>query len=213
VTQGPPQPATFRFAPVVGEHIVGDRLPGSGPAYLFLHGLGSVRTGEKSASLFAHAAARGRAAIRYDSRGHGDSSGQIGQLTVSELIADAGKVLDRAGRAILVGSSLGGVVAAFLAAARPADVHGLVLIAPAFGFLPRMASALDAEGRMRTSEGVTFAVHPRVLADAESLDEPALAARLTVPTRWCRAGSASGSSPPSRTRRRTCCWCRPATTA
>jgi pimeloyl-ACP methyl ester carboxylesterase len=172
---------TLALEPAPGEQIVVDRLRGEEPGYLFLHGLGSVRAGEKSTALFRHAAARGRAAARFDFRGHGGSTGTIGVVTVSELIADAAAVLDLVGPSVLVGSSLGGLVAAFLAAARPADAKALVLLAPALGFLPRMARRLDAEGRMSTGEGVTFHVDPRVLADAERLDEASLPARLPMP--------------------------------
>src|SRR5204862_7866294 len=98
------------------------------------------------------------------------SSGVVGVATVSELIADAGRVLDRTGPAILVGSSLRGLVGAFLAAARPADVAGVVLPAPAFGYLQRMRQRLDQHGRLRAGEVGPFTVHPRVLADAATLD-------------------------------------------
>ena len=172
---------TFLLAPAADERIVGDHLPGSAPGYLFLHGLGSIRAGEKSTALLQHARARGRACTRFDFRGHGASSGRIGFTTVSELIADTGLLLDRFGRSILVGSSLGGLVAAFVAVRRPADVHGLVLLAPALGFLHRMERRLDADGWLRSGDGVAFPVHRRVLDDARTLDEIELPSRITVP--------------------------------
>lgn len=174
-------PERFTLEPAPGERVVGEHLAGAGPCYLFVHGLGSVRKGEKSTALFAHAAARGRAALRYDQRGHGESTGTIGQVAVSELIADAGRMLDRAGPSILFGSSLGGLVSAFVAAQRPQDVRALVLLAPALGYVQRMKKRLDAQGRLRTSEGFAFPVAPHVLADAERLDEIELPTRLTMP--------------------------------
>ncbi len=65
------------------------------PGYLFLHGLGAGRFGEKGDSLLRHAQATGRAFARYDARGHGDSTGTLGRVTVGELIADAVAVLER----------------------------------------------------------------------------------------------------------------------
>jgi pimeloyl-ACP methyl ester carboxylesterase len=176
------RPRTLRFDLGEGEHVVGDQLAGEPPPYVFLHGLGSVRAGEKSTSLLAHAARRGRAFLRFDLRGHGESSGRVGTIAVSELIADTIHVLERTGPAVVVGSSLGGLVGAFAAAARPELVRGVALLAPAFGLLGSLADRLDADGRMGTRNGTTFVVEPRVLEDAKNLDERGLPARLGVPT-------------------------------
>ncbi|HEX6810121.1 MAG TPA: alpha/beta fold hydrolase [Planctomycetota bacterium] len=172
----------FRLDLGAGEFLIGDQLAGTQPAYVFLHGLGSVRNGEKSTSLLAHAAARGRAFLRVDMRGHGDSSGRLGRVRISELIADAVRLLERTGPCLVVGSSLGGLVGAFAAAARPELVRGLALLAPAVGLVSSLAQRLDPQGRMWTSEGVGFVVEPAVIEDGKLLDEPGLAARLAVPT-------------------------------
>lgn len=164
-----------------GGCVRGDALAGRGPGYLYLHGLGSVRQGEKSASLFAHARAQGRACLRVDQRGHGESAGQIGQVTIGELIADAQRVLERTGPQLVIGSSLGGLVAAFAAAARPDLVRGLCLLAPALGFVADLERHLDAEGKLWTSSGLGFHVADRVLADARLLQERDLPARLSMP--------------------------------
>jgi pimeloyl-ACP methyl ester carboxylesterase len=165
-----------------GEAVVGDELPGRAPGYLFLHGLGSARAGQKSETLLAHARAQGRAFVRYDLRGHGASCGKVGRSTVSELIDDAIRALERLGPATLVGASLGGVVAAHTAARRPDLVAGLALVAPAFGLMSGLRSRLDPRGRMWTREGHGFVVEERVLADAEALDEKGLPGRIAAPT-------------------------------
>ncbi len=172
----------IRFDLGAGEFVVGDELPGARPAYVFLHGLGSVRAGEKSNSLLAHAAAHGRGCVRIDMRGHGESSSRIGKVAVSELIADAVRVLEHAGPALVVGSSLGGLVGAYAAAARPELVRGLALLAPALGLMSDLARRLDPMGRLWTREGNGYHVEPRVLADAQSLDERGLPARIHAPT-------------------------------
>lgn len=164
------------------QFVVGDERPGDGPSYVFLHGLGSVREGEKSASLLEHARRRGRGFLRFDMRGHGESSGRLGQVAVTELIADAERVLERTGPAVVVGSSLGGLVGAHVAARRPELVHHLALLAPAFGLMPRIRERLDEQGRMWTSNGDAFEVEARVIADAEALDERSLPQRLQVST-------------------------------
>lgn len=172
----------IRFDLGAGEHLQADELPGNAPPYVFLHGLGSVRAGEKSTSLLAHATAHGRAFVRFDQRGHGESSSRIGVVAVSDLIADAVRVLEHTGPAVVVGSSLGGLVAAYAAAARPDLVRGLALLAPALGMMGNLAERLDPQGRLWTREGNGYRVEPRVLADAKALDERGLPARLHVPT-------------------------------
>lgn len=172
----------FRLDLGGGEFVVGDALPGAQPGYLFLHGLGSVRCGEKSTSLLAHATARGRACLRVDLRGHGESSGRIGKVAVSEIIDDVVRVLQRTGPAIVVGSSLGGLVGAYAAASHPQLVRTLALLAPALGLMGNLADRLDPQGRLWTRDGQGFRVEERVLADARALDEKALPGRLCVPT-------------------------------
>lgn len=172
----------FRIELDGGHYLVGDERQGARPNYVFLHGLASVRAGEKSASLLAHAAARGQGFVRFDMRGHGESSGQLGQVSVSELIDDAERVLARSGPANVIGSSLGGLVAAHLAARRPDLVRRLALLAPAFGLMPHIREHIDANDYMHTSEGPSFHVEPHVIEDAERLDERGLPQRLQVPT-------------------------------
>jgi pimeloyl-ACP methyl ester carboxylesterase len=172
----------FRLDLGDGEFVTGDELPGQRPSYVYLHGLASVRAGEKSSSLLAHAAASGRGCLRFDLRGHGESSGKLGRTLVSALIADVLAVLGHTGPAVLIGSSLGGLLGAHAAAARPDLVLGLALLAPALGLLGNLQSRLDPMGRMWTSEGQGFRVEPAVLADAAALDERLLPTRLRMPT-------------------------------
>ena len=172
----------FRIELADDHHIVGDSHDGRGPTYVFLHGLGSVRTGEKSESLRNHAAGRGQGFLRFDLRGHGASSGKLGCITVSELIADTVRVLERTGPAIVVGSSLGGLLGAHVAAARPDLVQRLALLAPAFGLMPQIRKRVDANGCLMTGEGVPFYVEPNVLDDAERLDERSLPGSIITPT-------------------------------
>ncbi|MEZ6036151.1 MAG: alpha/beta fold hydrolase [Planctomycetota bacterium] len=186
---------TFRIELGDGHHLVGDERRGAGPRYVFLHGLASMRAGEKSSSLLAHAAANGRGFVRFDLRGHGESSGRIGRVAVSELIADTILVLERFGPAWLIGSSLGGLVGAYAAAARPDLVQRLALLAPAFGLMPRLRERLDPQGRLWTSQGDGYHVEERVIADAQGLDERGLPARITVPTLVVH-GTADETIPP-----------------
>lgn len=172
----------LQLEPAAGQQVVADHLPGRSPGYLYLHGMGSVRAGEKSNSLFAHAAAQGRSATRFDFRGHGESSGSLGQVPIRDLVVDTLALLDRIGPSILVGSSLGGLVAALVAATAAERVHGLALIAPALGFMNRLEQRLAPDGSMQTSDGRRFLVSPEVIADARTIAEDQLPKAIQAPT-------------------------------
>jgi pimeloyl-ACP methyl ester carboxylesterase len=172
---------TLRLQPAPSHHVVADHLPGDASALVWLHGLSSTRRGEKSDALFAHARDRSREAWRFDFRGHGESSGRFGEVGLSDLIDDCICVLRESGPACLVGSSLGGLVAAWVAARQPELVTGLVLLAPAFWFLPRLRARLHGEATLRLPNGAVFEFGAAVLDDIESFDESALPGAIHQP--------------------------------
>ncbi len=175
-------PRTLLLHPTPDSHITVDHFRGPAPTYVYLHGFTSDRTGIKSDALLTHAGQRRRGFARFDFRGHGQSSGDVGVVTVSELIEDAAAVLHHGGPAILVGSSLGGMVASWTAALNPDLVKGLVLLSPAFGYLSRMAShPVHEEMVLVTSTQKEVRLHHRVLADAARFDEANLPQRLSMP--------------------------------
>lgn len=179
----PMRATTQTLEPTAGFRLHLDRLAGAGPALVYLHGLGSVRAGEKSDALFALAARLGIAAVRFDFRGHGDSDGELGETTLSDLLGDTRAVLRDVGPALLVGSSLGGLVAAWCAATSPELVTGLTLIAPAFGFLSRLERTRTADGSAHVVSGEReIRIGPEVLADLRRFDESRLPAMLRART-------------------------------
>ena len=109
---------------------------GRSPAVLFLTGLRSDMTGSKALALEAMCRERGQTYLRFDYRGHGQSSGAFVEGTVGDWHDDALEVIDRLiqGPLVLVGSSLGGWLMLLAALARPARIAGLVGIAPAADF-------------------------------------------------------------------------------
>ena len=106
------------------------------PGLLFLSGFASDMTGTKGAALEAWAKERGRAMLRFDYSGHGQSSGAFRDGTIGRWTEDALAMLDRLtqGPQILVGSSMGGWVMLLVALARPDRIAGLVGIAAAPDF-------------------------------------------------------------------------------
>jgi pimeloyl-ACP methyl ester carboxylesterase len=119
-----------------GESIAYLKQDGSEPGIVWLGGFKSDMMGTKAEALDAWAVERGRAYLRFDYFGHGQSSGDFRAGTISRWRDDALNVLDRlcTGPQILVGSSMGGWIAILAALARPKKVKALLLLAPAPDF-------------------------------------------------------------------------------
>jgi pimeloyl-ACP methyl ester carboxylesterase len=113
--------------------------PGTGPVVVWLGGFKSDMRATKAESLARWAEKSGRAMIRFDYAGHGESTGDFSEMTISTWLADALAVIARFGGSapVIVGSSMGGWIALLAARARRASnqsVSALVLIAPATDF-------------------------------------------------------------------------------
>src|SRR5438105_10337492 len=117
---------------------------GSAPGLFWLGGFNSDMKGTKALALDAWAAERGRACVRFDYSGHGESGGEFTDGTIGRWLEESLAVFDRVcrGPQVVVGSSMGGWLALLLARAlkRRGDANpkavlaGLVLIAPAVDF-------------------------------------------------------------------------------
>jgi pimeloyl-ACP methyl ester carboxylesterase len=124
----------------------------SQPGIVFLGGFASDMTGTKAMALDAYCAATGRAFVRFDYSGHGQSSGKFTDGTISLWRDDALAVIDRLteGPQILVGSSMGGWLMLLCALARPDRVHALIGLAPAPDFTEElMWQTMDAAMQVR----------------------------------------------------------------
>ncbi|MFW2542188.1 alpha/beta hydrolase [Primorskyibacter sp. 2E107] len=117
----------------------GDRLayaftPGTGPCIVFLSGYRSDMEGTKAVHLEAWAKAQGRAFLRLDYAGHGASGGVFEDGCIGDWAADAEAIIRDAtsGPVVLVGSSMGGWIAAILS--QRLDLAGFVGIAAAPDF-------------------------------------------------------------------------------
>ncbi|SDG15835.1 Pimeloyl-ACP methyl ester carboxylesterase [Limimonas halophila] len=119
-----------------GARIAHHRTPGAAPGIVFLGGFASDMDGTKATALEAYARERGRAFVRFDYQGHGQSSGRFVDGTVSAWLADSLAVLDHLteGPQVLVGSSMGGCMMLLAALQRPERVAALVGLAAAPDF-------------------------------------------------------------------------------
>src|SRR3954454_6466179 len=92
-----------------GGRIAYRRVAGRGPTVVWLGGFASDMTGTKAEALAGWAAEQGRSFVRFDYFGHGDSSGEFREGTITRWRQDVLEVLDRLveGPAVLAGSSMG----------------------------------------------------------------------------------------------------------
>jgi pimeloyl-ACP methyl ester carboxylesterase len=123
--------------------------PGStsgAPGLIWLGGFKSDMRGTKALALDQWAAENGRACVRFDYSGHGESGGAFIDGTIGRWLEESVAVFEQfcQGPQVVIGSSMGGWMALLLAraiasrAAAPASLAGLVLIAPAPDFTEQL---------------------------------------------------------------------------
>ena len=118
-----------------GRHLAYHQTAGLGPGVIFLGGYRSDMGGTKAIALEAWAKAQGRAFLRFDYGGHGQSDGDFNALGIADWLDDARSALGLTqGPQVLVGSSMGGWLALLLARACPERIAGLIGIAAAPDF-------------------------------------------------------------------------------
>lgn len=113
---------------------------GTTPGIVWLGGYKSDMLGTKAETLSDWAAREGRAFLRHDYSGHGESGGAFADGTISKWLGESLAVFRRftKGKQVLVGSSMGAWIALRmvqeLRKAGDTGVVGLVLLAPAPDF-------------------------------------------------------------------------------
>jgi pimeloyl-ACP methyl ester carboxylesterase len=120
------------------------RHDGAAPGLFWLGGYKSDMQGTKALALADWAARNGRACVRFDYSGHGESGGAFTDGTIGRWLEETLLVFDACcrGPQIVIGSSMGGWLALLLARilrgrkkeAVAANLAGLVLVAPAVDF-------------------------------------------------------------------------------
>lgn len=112
------------------------KTEGRGPGIVFLGGFKSDMTGTKAQFLQDWARQHGRAFLRFDYSGHGQSSEDFLDGCIGDWGADAIAAINALtqGPQVLVGSSMGGWIALLVCRALPGRVAALVGIAAAPDF-------------------------------------------------------------------------------
>jgi pimeloyl-ACP methyl ester carboxylesterase len=158
--------------------------PGAAPGLFWLSGYKSDMAGTKAAALADWAKMQGRACVRFDYSGHGQSGGTFTDGSIGRWLAEALFVFDACcrGPQILIGSSMGGWLALLMVRALrqrrepcSASVAGLVLIAPAVDFTEELMWKRFTPAIKRELEETGVWARPSAYAD-----EPYLVTRQLI---------------------------------
>ncbi|WBU51976.1 alpha/beta fold hydrolase [Paracoccus sp. SCSIO 75233] len=185
-----------------------ERQEGAGPGIVFLGGFKSDMRGSKAEYLAGWAAQAGRAFLRFDYTGHGESSGRFEDGAIGDWAGDAIAAIRALtdGPQILVGSSMGGWISLLVAREMPERVAGLVGIAAApdftengfwAGFSEADRAVLMEEGRIELPseyDDSPYVITRRLIEDGREhlvLDRPL---PLPFPVRLLQ-GTADASVP------------------
>lgn len=180
-----------------GRTIAYHKSEGSGPCVVFLGGLKSDMNGTKAIHLEDWARDKGRAFVRFDYSGHGESSGQFTDGCIGDWAQDTAAVLDQVceGSLVLVGSSMGGWQSLLAARRAPERIAGLVTIAAApdftedsmwANFSDAQKDALAQEGQVAlpSEYGEPYIITKRMIEDGREQLVLRAPLELPFPTRF-----------------------------
>jgi pimeloyl-ACP methyl ester carboxylesterase len=133
--------------------------------------------GTKAEALDRWAAAQGRACVRFDYSGHGESGGDFTAGTIGRWLEESIAVYRRfaQGPQVVVGSSMGGWLALLLAARlrelkgsapQNTSLAGMVLIAPAVDFTEELMWKQFSDATRREIEEKGFWMRPSQYSEA-----------------------------------------------
>src|SRR5437763_2349715 len=140
------KPVIIDVGPVAAPRRIAVRArQGRSPGLFWLGGFKSDMRGTKALALDAWASERGRACVRFDYSGHGESGGDFADGTIGRWLEESVAVFEHCcdGPQVVIGSSMGGWMALLLAREirkrqesqqTKTSLAGLVLIGPAPDF-------------------------------------------------------------------------------
>lgn len=153
-----------RLETSTGRTLAYHKTNGTGPGVVFLGGFMSDMNGTKAVYLEDWARQQGRAFLRFDYSGHGESSGKFEDGCIGDWAEDAQAAVTALtkGPQILVGSSMGGWIALLLARRMPERISGLVGVAAAPDFTEdsMWPGLSDSQRRQISDEGQTLLPNP-----------------------------------------------------
>ncbi len=119
-----------------GDHIAYRKLVGERGSIVFFGGLASDMNGTKATAIYQFCKENNIALVLFDYLGHGYSSGNFINYTVSDWYENCIKVIDELtdGRQIIIGSSMGGWLMLLTALQLPKKISALIGISSAPDF-------------------------------------------------------------------------------
>jgi Predicted hydrolases or acyltransferases (alpha/beta hydrolase superfamily) len=125
------------------------RIKGKSPGIVFIHGLNSDMEGKKAIFIEKYAKKNKLSFIRFDCRGHGKSSGNFEDFTISDWKKDLFDIIDNLtkGPQILVGSSMGGWLMLLAAKSKKRKISALIGLAAAADFGKDLFNSLSIKNK------------------------------------------------------------------
>ena len=125
------------------------RIKGKSPGIVFIHGLNSNMEGKKAIFIEKYAKKNKLSFIRFDCRGHGKSSGNFEDFTISDWKKDLFDIIDNLpkGPQILIGSSMGGWLMLLAAKSKKRKISGLIGLAAAADFGKDLFNSLSIKNK------------------------------------------------------------------
>ena len=166
------------------------------PVAVLCHGFSTGKHSRTGVALEGILNEAGVAAFRFDLFGHGDSGGDIADLTISEAVDDVLSALELVrrrgyGRLGLMGSSFGGMASVLAAPASP-DLRCLALKSPVSDYLGRLIADRDRKSlkewrdhgflTLTDDEGRSLRLNFSFYEDAETARGYESAPGIKVPT-------------------------------
>lgn len=151
---------------------------------IFIHGFMSDKEGAKAIAIEDYSRSHNLNYTRFDMTGHGQSSGDFTQCTISLWLEDCLSIVDNLTQkdsVILIGSSLGGWLMLLTALARKERVHGLLGIAAAPDCISELIyQPMDDKDKLSLKMGKTvmlnrgtekddpYPITPELIADGDN---------------------------------------------
>ena len=125
------------------------RIKGKSPGIVFIHGLNSNMEGKKAIFIEKYAKKNKLSFIRFDCRGHGKSSGNFEDFTISDWKKDLFDIIDNLtkGPQILIGSSMGGWLMLLAAKSKKRKISALIGLAAAADFGKDLFNSLSIKNK------------------------------------------------------------------